>query len=291
MAGWPFERAYQGMNVDTEAIQDIEIQLLIEALRLRYGYDFRDYADASLKRRILRCLSVCDFKHVSEIIPRLLHEGWFLNRLIHELSVTVTEMFRNPSTYKTLVERVFPVLKTYPFFNVWHAGCATGEEVYSLAILLKEAGLYDRSRIYATDLNPEAIRRAKEGIYSLDRLQIGRENYRLAGGGNDFSTWCHAGYDLIRMDSTLRENMVFATHNLATDGVFAEVHLILCRNVLIYFEKELKERSLVLFRDSLVSGGFLCLGNQESLPMAEVSDHFVDVVANERLFRKQVWAS
>lgn len=272
--------------MDIDAVQDIEIRILLDVLYRRFGYDFRNYANESLKRRILRCLAVCHFNYISEIIPKLLYEGYFLERLIHELSVGVTAMFRDPSVYRVIREQIIPDLRTYSFFNIWHAGCSTGEEVYSMAILLKEEGLYDRARIFATDLDGNAIQTAREGIFSLDRMPEYAQNYQQAGGKRALSDYYHAKYDLVQMDVALQKNMVFATHNLATDSVFSEMQLILCRNVMIYFGPELKNRSLNLFKDSLVREGFLCLGSQEDLHFTNTAKYFALAHPQEKIFRK-----
>ena len=271
-----------------EEIQDIEIHILLETLFLRYGYDFRGYADASLKRRILHCLAACQLNHVSEIIPRMLYEGRFLKRLIGTLTVTVTTLFRDPPVFQSLREYVVPMLATYPFINVWNAGCATGEEVYATAILLKEGGMLDRARIYATDLDDEGLQIAQEGIYGVDRLEEFTKNYQRAGGQGVLSDFCHVKNGAIHMDPALREHITFSTHNLAGDAVFTETHLILCRNVLIYFDKPLQERVLHLFYDSLVRGGYLCLGSHESLEFTKLRDEFKPVAKKHRICQKRI---
>lgn len=273
--------------MEAEKIREIEIKLLLDALYFRYGYDFRNYDRLSLDRRIGKCLETCSFTHISEIIPRLLYQGEFLNRLVHALAVNTTEMFRDPLTFAALRVNVFPILESYPFINIWHAGCASGEEVYSMAILLHEAGLLDKTRLYATDIDEEILLRAREGIYSADRLELFEDNYRRAGGNRHLSAYFSSGYGLFRMDERLRENMIFANHNLVTDGIFAEIHLLLCRNVLIYFDATLREHTLRLFHDSLTRGGFLCLGSSESLLLSGMEDRFAPVSARERLFRKK----
>ncbi|MBF0109500.1 MAG: protein-glutamate O-methyltransferase CheR [Magnetococcales bacterium] len=272
--------------MEKNQIEEIEINLLLDALYLRYGYDFRDYDRGALKKRIHACLSQCTFHHVSEIIPRLLHHGEFLTRLVHALSINTTAMFRDPQTFAILRTTVFPVLASFPFINIWHAGCATGEEVYSLAILLHEAKLLRNARIYATDLDDEALSKAREGVYPFERLEEFEEGYRQAGGVHSLRDYCTLGYGLFRFEDWLRQNMIFANHNLVTDGVFAEIHLLLCRNVLIYFNPELRERALGLFRDSLGRGGFLCLGGSEYLPRPGWEHCFQTLAMKERIFRK-----
>lgn len=273
--------------MDHAEIEEIEVQLVLEALKLRYGYDFSNYARSSLTRRILHCLATCSLNHVSEIIPKLLHEGVFLNRLITTLSVTVTTMFRDPPVYKTLRDKVFPTLKKHPFINVWHAGCATGEEVYSLAIFLKEHKLYDQARIYATDLNDNALEKAKEGVYPKKNLAEYEKNYTKSGGNKKFSNYYQEKEGQLHMDASLKKNILFANHNLATDGVFSEMHLILCRNVLIYFDRTLQERVLKLFHQSLEPDGFLCLGDKENMDFFKERLHFKSISRNHRICQKK----
>ena len=268
-------------------IENLEINLLLDAIYQRYGYDFRNYARASVERRARQFLVKSGCNSISELIPRLLHDESFFAELVREFSITVTEMFRDPSVYRTLKERVFPLLNTYPFFKIWHAGCATGEEVYSLAILLKEEGLYKRATIFATDFNDWALEQAKQGIYSIDNIKKCTSNYQKAGGTNSFSEYYHAKYDSIVIDKSLRKNVTFANHNLVIDGIFSEMHLILCRNVLIYFDKTLQNRVLNLFNGSLVYGGFLCLGNKESLLFSDIQDKFDPVEERERIYQKK----
>ena len=272
--------------MDIGKIQDFEIQLLLEALRWRHGYDFRNYAPASLKRRILQCLSSCKFEHISEIIPHLIHGGHFHQRLIFELSVTVTEMFRDPFVYQAIRKKVIPFLKTFGFINVWHAGCATGEEVYSMAILLQEEGLYKKTRLYATDFNDDVLQQAKEGVFPVRKMKEYEKNYQDAGGKRSLSKYYYAKYDLARMHDSLKENIVFSNHNLVTDHVFGEMELILCRNVLIYFDRTLQDRVLGLFSDSLLHGGFLCLGSKETIQFSSLANRFNLVVENAKIFQK-----
>ncbi|MBF0428413.1 MAG: protein-glutamate O-methyltransferase CheR [Magnetococcales bacterium] len=268
-------------------IQDLEIRLLLETMLHRYGYDFRNYTHASLKRRLLQCLAVCNITHISEAIPKIIHDRAFLDQLIYAMSVTVTECFRDPPFYRLLRERVIPLLATYPFINIWHAGCATGEEVYSMAILLQEEGLYNRVRIFATDINGKSLHQAKEGIYTIQNMEEYAQNYQESGGKASLPNYYHSKYDLARMHSSLKENIIFAAHNLATDNVFSETHLVMCRNVLIYFDQTLKNRALRLFDESLVHGGFLCLGTKESLSFSEISDRFTPVSQDLRIFQKK----
>lgn len=273
--------------MDQKEIESIEIHLVVEALRMRYGYDFRNYAKDSLSRRMMHCLASCTLDHVSDMIPRLLHEGAFLHRLITTLSVVVTTMFRDPHVYQTLQDKVFPDLKKQEYINIWHAGCATGEEVYSLAILLTEHGLYDRARIYATDLNDDALDMARAGVYPVENIDEYTNNYKKAGGRKKFGAYHEAGQTHIRMHAALKTNLLFASHNLVTDGVFAEMHLILCRNVLIYFDKVLQQRVLTLFHESLGKNGFLCLGDKENMDATNEKFPFRSISRKHRIYQQK----
>lgn len=268
-------------------IENIEISLLLEAMYQRYGYDFRDYARASIDRRVRQFAIKSGIKSISEMIPSLLHDESFFQTLIREFSITVTEMFRDPKVYLVLKEKVFPILKTFPFIKIWHAGCATGEEVYSLAILLSEAGLSKKATIFATDFNDDALATAKQGIYPIENIKQSTLNYQKAGGSKSFSDYYHAKYDSISIANSLKKNITFANHNLVIDQTFSEMHLILCRNVLIYFNKTLQERVFNLFDDSLVNGGFLCLGSKESLLFTSIQDKFVSVDNKEKIYQKR----
>ncbi len=272
------------LNIENERI---EIQSLLQAVYLKYGYDFRDYAKASLKRRILHRLSLSGLKTISEMQHILLYDKEFFEALLLDLSINVTEMFRDPSFYKAVRKEVVPVLRDRSFVKVWHAGCATGEEVYSMAILFKEEGLYEKTRIYATDFNEEVIKKAREGIYPINRLKEYTHNYKDAGGLESFADYYTARYDHVIMDKSLKESIVFADHNLVTDGVFAETDMIVCRNVLIYFSRDLQNRIFKLFRDSLVENGILCLGPKESIRFSEYSDQFENVAMGEKIYRKK----
>ena len=267
--------------------ENIEIQLLLQAIYLKYGYDFRNYARASIKRRILQRFSKSGLKSISEMQHGVLYDEQFFSSLLVDLSINVTEMFREPLFFKAIREKVIPVLRKEPFIKVWHAGCATGEEVYSMAILLKEEGLYERSRIYATDFSQGVIEKAKDGIYSIGNMKEYTQNYKKAGGLSSFADYYTARYDYAIMENSLKENIVFADHNLATDGVFGEMNIIFCRNVLIYFTRELQDRVMGIFRDSLCEGGFLCLGSKESIRFSECSHDFEDMVLGEKIYRKK----
>lgn len=278
------KRADKANAVDT-ALEDIEIELFVRALKLRHGYDFTQYAPASLKRRVLQLAHAQQADTVSALTARVLHEADFLPAVLEGLSVPVSEMFRDPDVFLALREQVFPVLASYPQINIWQAGCAHGQEVYSLAILLEEAGLYDRTQIYATDFNEAALKHAQEGIYPSRDAQLWSRNYLAAGGSHTLADYYSARYELIKLDQRLRRNVTFANHNLVTDEVFCEAHLVLCRNVLIYFSDPLQDRTLALFRDSLVRGGFLCLGTRESLDFAPSAADFAPVDAARRIYR------
>lgn len=271
--------------MDMSPREDIEIGLFISALRLRHGYDFSEYAQASLKRRILGVVSHYNLANVTQLTEKLLHDDTLLPDLLARLSVPVSEMFRDPEVWQKLRSEVFPVLASYPLINIWQAGCAHGEEVYSLAILLSEAGLYERTQIYATDISPHALDQAREGIFPARELRNYAENYRRAGGAHTFSDYFHSRYGHLKLDESLRRNVVFAQHNLAADAAFCEAQLVLCRNVLIYFRAPLQRRAIELFRDSLVRGGHLCLGTKESLRFNGAADAFTLVDAGTSLYR------
>jgi len=269
-----------------EEIEDIEVELFLNAVHRRYGQDFRNYSRVSMKRRIRGILAKSNRGAISELIPALLHDESFFETIVYDLSVTVTHMFRDPPFFTTLRERVIPYLKTYPFVRIWHAGCATGEEVYSLAIVLMEEGFYDRTTIFATDFNDLALSRAREGIYPLEMMREYTANYQSAGGTGSFAQYYRAGYDAAVLDSSLKKNITFANHNLVTDSIFSEVHLIVCRNVLIYFDRTLQNKVLKLFRDSLVRGGVLALGSKESMQFSEVAGDFKMLSQKWKIYQK-----
>ena len=270
---------------DLEA-EAIEINLLLEAIYQRYGYDFRSYARASIERRVRQFLSHSGCASISDMIPKLLHDEVFFGQLAQYFSVSVTEMFRDPSVYFAVREKVVPLLKTWPHFKVWLAGCATGEEAYSLSIVLKECGAYDRATLYATDFNDASLKQAREGIYEIENMKAATKNYQQSGGKASFSEYYHARYNAAVMDGSLKERITFANHNLAVDNVFGEMHLIFCRNVLIYFNRDLQNRVVELFTESLVHGGFLCLGAKENLQFTTVFDRYEGVDEKERIYKK-----
>ncbi|MES2682259.1 MAG: CheR family methyltransferase [Pseudomonadota bacterium] len=272
-------------SVKRADIDDIEVDLFVRALQQRHGYDFSGYAPASLKRRLQNLVQSGDHESLSALTGRMLRNDALVPEIIAGLSVPVSEMFRNPGVFAVLRDEVLPLLASYPRINIWQAGCAHGEEVYSLAILLEEAGLYERSQIYATDFSDAALARAQEGIFPIKEARTYSENYLAAGGQRTLSDYYHARYERIKLDGNLRRNIHFANHNLTTDGVFCEAHLILCRNVLIYFNNTLQNQVLGLFRDSLVRGGFLCLGNRESIDFAPAASAFTALNAKARVFR------
>ncbi|HEY4542667.1 MAG TPA: CheR family methyltransferase [Noviherbaspirillum sp.] len=265
---------------------DIELKLLLEGVYLKYQHDFRHYAVASLRRRMLQAMDHFGCKTLSQLQDRVLHEPQVFAGLMRYLTVQVSDMFRDPSYFKALREHVLPVLRTYPSIKIWVAGCSAGEEVWSLAILLEEEGLLERAIIYATDINNDALRAAESGIFALDRVAQFSENYQRAGGTRSLSDYYHAGYDKAIFRQSLKAQIVFADHSLATDSVFSEVHLVSCRNVLIYFDRDLQDRALKLFYDSLVHRGFLGIGPKENLRFSPYAHAFMELVPGERLYQR-----
>lgn len=267
-------------------LEEIELELLLDGVFRHYGCDFRQYARASLKRRISNCILSEGLSTISELQNRVMHHPDSLDRFLRSLSVKVTSMYRDPSFYLTFRKTVVPLLRTYPFIRIWHAGCSTGEEVYSMAILLEEEGLYDRSRIYATDMNEDVVRKAQAGIFPLAPMKEYTTNYLSAGGKASFSEYYTANYDKAVLRPSLKENIVFSQHNLATDGSFNEFNVIFCRNVMIYFNSSLQERTLRLFHDSLVRFGILALGRKESLKFTSFEKSFEPLDDREKLYRR-----
>ena len=266
---------------------DIETQLLLDAVYLKYHYDFRGYAMASLKRRLQRAIEHFGCRTVSRLQERVLHDAAAFPVLLDFLTLPVSEMFRDPSYFRALREQVVPLLRTYPSLKVWVAGCSTGEEAYSLAILLKEEGLLARTLIYATDINPHRLQEAEAGVYAIDRMAGFTESHRKSGARSSLSDHYTAAYDRAIVDKSFRRHLVFSDHSLATDSVFAEVQLVSCRNVLIYFNRALQDRALGLFRDALCRRGFLGIGSKESVRFSAHSDAFVDLVRDDRIFQKR----
>lgn len=266
---------------------DIEQRLLIDAIFHRYHYDFRGYAQASLKRRLGTALLQFGCKSLSQLQDRVLHEPAVFPALLEYLTVQVSDMFRDPSYFRALREEVVPLLRTYPSLKIWVAGCSAGEEVYSLAILLREEGLLERTLIYATDINPHALRAAEAGVFDMERVAAFTANHARSGARTSLSDYYTALYGRVVLDKSLRQHIVFSDHSLATDNVFAEVHLVSCRNVLIYFERDLQNRALGLFREALCYRGFLGLGSKESLRFSAEAGAFDDFVAEDRIYRKK----
>src|SRR5437870_4916975 len=263
-------------------LEEIELSLLLEGVFRKYGFDFREYAPASLRRRVWRRIYAEGLSTISALQDKLLHDPASMERLLLDLSINVTAMFRDPSFYVAFREKVVPSLRTYPFTRVWVAGCSTGEEVYSLAILLAEEGLYDRTRIYATDINESVLERARAGVFPLDKMREYTQNYIKAGGGRAFSEYYLAKYDGAQFQRSLIENVVFAQHNLVSDRSFNEFNVIVCRNVMIYFEKTLQNHVHELFYESLVHFGVLALGHKESINFSPYEVRYEELDAPER---------
>jgi chemotaxis protein methyltransferase CheR len=266
--------------------EQLELQLLLEGIFRQYGFDFREYAPSSLKRRVWRRVQAEGLSTIAGLLERVLHDPAVMERLLLDLSINVTSMFRDPTFYASLRERVAPLLRTYPFTRVWVAGCSTGEEVYSLAILLREEGLYERARIYATDINEAVLERARGGVFPLDKMKEYTENYIRAGGQRSFSEYYLAKYQGALFDRELTANVVWAPHNLVQDRSFNTFNLILCRNVMIYFDRDLQTRVHELFYDSLERLGILALGHKESIHFTGLEDRYEELDAAEKLYRK-----
>jgi chemotaxis protein methyltransferase CheR len=278
-------------QVDDQAAQrddvdEIELALLLEGVYRRYGFDFREYAPASLRRRVWRRVHAEGVTTISALQDKLLHDPACMERLLLDLSINVTAMFRDPTFYVAFRRNVVPLLRTYPFTRIWVAGCSTGEEVYSLAILLDEEGVYERTRIYATDINESVLQRARAGVFPLDKMREYTENYIKAGGKRAFSEYYLAKYDGAQFQHSLVENVVVAQHNLVSDRSFNEFNVIVCRNVMIYFDRALQDRVHRLFYESLVTFGVLALGAKESIAFSPFEDRYDDLDASERLYKK-----
>jgi chemotaxis protein methyltransferase CheR len=265
---------------------DENLPLFLNDLIDRYGYDFTGYSEASLLRRIDRFMMREHIRDWTDLRNRVLNSADYFRFLVEEMTVNVTEMLRDPLFYKAIREEVIPVLATYPYIRIWHAGCSTGEEVYSMAILLKEAGILNKSRLYATDINPGVIEKARSGIFPASQIRKYSENYMQSGGKNDFSVYYTSNYSLAKFDEKLSEKMTFATHNLVADSSFNEFQLILCRNTLIYFNKNLQSHVLELFDRSLELLGFLALGSKESLRFSSVESKFRQAAVGQKIWRK-----
>jgi chemotaxis protein methyltransferase CheR len=279
--------ALEGPPVSYDAdLERVEIELLLEGVYRHYGFDFRSYAYASIRRRLWKRVDAEGLSSISELQALVLHDSTAMDRLLLDLSISVTAMFRDPDFYRVFREEVVPLLRTYPFIRIWHAGCSSGEEVYSAAIVLEEEGLLDRARIYATDINDRVLKQAKAGIFPLNRMQEYTENYIRAGGERSFSEYYTAMYDGARFSPSLTRNTVFSQHNLVTDRSFSEFHMVFCRNVLIYFDRALQDRVHSLFHDSLVMLGILALGSKESLRFSQYEDCYEMLHVKERIYRK-----
>jgi chemotaxis protein methyltransferase CheR len=267
-------------------LEDIELSLLLEGVFRQYGFDFREYAPASLRRRVWRRVYSEGLETISALLEKLLHDPACMERLLLDLSINVTAMFRDPSFYVAFREKVVPALRTYPFTRIWIAGCSTGEEVYSLSILLHEEGIYERTRIYATDINEAVLERARSGVFPLDKMREYTQNYIKAGGKRAFSEYYLAKYDGAQFQRSLIENVVFAQHNLVSDHSFNEFNVIICRNVMIYFDRTLQDRVHRLFFESLATFGVLGLGHKESIRFSPHEDGFEELDPNEKLYRR-----
>jgi chemotaxis protein methyltransferase CheR len=274
-------------NVAVRKKTDLNILGLLDAVYHKYGYDFRNYSEAHIKRRVMNRMALSGILDISELQTKVLNDKIFASTLLQDLSINVTEMFRDPSFYKSLREKVIPILKTYPFIKIWLAGCSTGEEAYSMAIVLKEEGLAERTTIYATDFNQHVLNCAKEGIFSNRLMKEYTVNYQLSGGKESFSDYYISDDNNVIMKQSLKNKIVWANHNLVTDSVFAEVNLILCRNVLIYFDRELQNNVQTLFHSSLINGGVLCLGTKESLRFTDFHDMYAVLDEKQRIFKKK----
>jgi chemotaxis protein methyltransferase CheR len=274
------------MNAASSSAADIELRLLLDALYLRFHYDFRGYAMASLRRRVGAALPALGCATISALQEKVLHDSGTLSSLLRFLTVQVSDMFRDPAFFRTFREQIVPELETYPSIKVWIAGCSSGEEVYSWAIALSEAGLLDRTLLYATDINPEALAKAEAGVYPLDRVAAFSDNYRVAGGKGSLSEYYTAAYGAAAFSRSLRSHVVFSDHSLATDNVFAEVQVVSCRNVLIYFDRPLQDRTVGLFADSLCRRGFLGVGARESIQFSPHSASFKEYAPKEKWFQR-----
>lgn len=268
--------------------EEIEINLFIEMLFQKYGYDFREYSKAHMKRRIKHRIGIeTEIKSISELTHKVLWDENYFKKIITDFSINVTEMFRDPSFYRIIREEVVPILKTYPYLKVWHAGCSTGEEVYSMAILLHEEGLLKRTQIYATDFNDVVLKKAKAGIYPSENMTYYEKNYSRSGGKKNLADYYSEAYENIIFSKDLKNKILFTNHNLVTDGVFGEMNLIICRNVLIYFERSLQNKVFKLFYDSLCHGGILGIGSKETLQFSDVYKDFSVIDQEEKIFKKR----
>ena len=272
--------------MERNIVTDEDVEILLSDLLEIYGYDFTEYSRASIKRRINRLFVIDRFPSIAEFRFRLVSDQNYLRRMVEEITVNVTEMFRDPMFYKTIREEVFPVLATHPFIRIWHAGCATGEEVYSMAIMLHEANLLHKSLLYATDINPLVLENLRKGIFPLKHMKQYSENYITSGGKNDFSDYYTAKYEFAKFDDMLNRKMISSTHNLVSDRSFNEFQLIMCRNVMIYFDRDLQDKTLTLFDESLEKLGFLALGSKENLKFSVIAKKYLQLENKEKIWRK-----
>ncbi len=267
--------------------EDIEVELLLTAIYNKYGYDFNKYSRAHITRRVKNRVVLSKFNNISEIQHKVLNDKDFFDLLIGDFSINVTEMFRDPPFYKAFREQIVPILHSYPFIKIWHAGCSTGEEVYSMAILLKEEGLYNNTQIYATDINNDVLKKANDGIFPIENVKLYTKNYQQSGGKEEFSDYYTAGYGSVLINSELKKNINFSNHNLVTDKSFGEMHLIICRNVLIYFNRSLQNQVISLFTDSLINGGFYCQGSKESIHFSDNYKFYETINSKENIYKKK----
>ncbi len=266
-------------------IDDRDIAILIQDVFEQYGYDFSGYAQASFKRRIMRIYQLGNYRHFSELLSHIKNDKAYFKTIVEEITVNITEMFRDPHFYQFVRAEIIPILATKPFIRIWHAGCSTGEEVYSMAILLHETNLLHKSLLYATDLSPQVLEQAKKGVFPLRSMQQYSENYVASGGKEDFSTYYIANYGFAKFNEKFGEKMVFSHHNLVSDTSFNEFDMILCRNVLIYFDNDLQERALRLFDDSLSKLGYLALGTKETIKFSPLRSRFIQL-EKEKIWKK-----
>lgn len=270
----------------TDEVEEIEIWLFLEAIRRRYGYDFLGYAESSMQRRVRLALARSGAKHLGELQHRVLLDPKALGEALHDLTVRVSNLFRDPEVFLAIRSKIVPVLRTYPLVKVWHCGCADGEEVYSFAIVMTEEGIYERCQVYATDLSDSSIEKAKAGIYTPTNRQAVNQDYVASGGGGSFDSHATSAYGGLAMNRSLTRHMHFFQHNVAIDRAFGEMHMVFCRNVLIYFGRELRARVIAQLRESLVPGGFLCLGLSEQLTQEELNTGFAPFAPAERIYRR-----
>lgn len=267
-------------------LEEIEIDLLLEGIYRYYGFDFRNYALPFLNRRVWNRIRAEKISNISLLQERVLHDPFVMKKLFNDFSINVTEMFRDPSFFSSFRTKIVPILREYPYIRIWHVGCSTGEEVYSMAILLHEEGLYEKTRIYATDMNENVLKIAKDGEFPINRMQIYTKNYLAAGGIRAFSEYYTVEHDKATFHSFLTKNVVYAQHNLTTDGSFNEFHVIICRNVMIYFNKELQNHVYKLLHESLSVSGFLGLGSKEGIKFTSITNYYEEVDSFEKLYRK-----